>query len=151
MSEKKNTDYSASAVNLVNPVEVGCKLAELAQLKINQARLEAVLQAYPEYGELAVLHRAQGLLEVQIKELIDEQGSFQDLEAGIYAVKQRREKLTYQVDLVIQHLSSKLADLVLVKTVDSKALDGLVKGKLVTPEEARQCATVKEDFAYIIK
>ena len=151
MAEKKNTDYSASAVNLCNPVELKVKIEQRQNLTRQANHLNALLTTYPEWAELRGVEQALTDCDKTIREAIDQLGSYQDVEAGEYALKQRRESIIYKPELTKLVLDAKFTSLVIVETVDSKALDGLVKGGLVTPLQARECGEVKESFAYIIK
>ena len=151
---KANPNYEASAVNLVNPAPVVSDLQLIKEIRANITLLEEKRDACIPKELKDALIDARANLDRMVKNIkvdIDAYGSYQDTETGEYALKQRRESITYRPDLVIQHLSAKLADLVIIKAVDSKALDGLVKGGLVTAKEARACGEVKDTFAYIIR
>lgn len=154
MPDKKNTDYSASAVNLTNPREV---ISVLLEVRVSQAaliELQSQADAFiPETIKKLIKERLL-MIENQTKKLkvsIDTYGSYQDTEKGEYALKQRRESITYRVDMVRAVLDAKLASLVIVEEVDGKALDGLVKGKLVTSLQAKECGEVKASYSYIIR
>ena len=151
MTEKKNPDYSASAVNLCNPLEVGPKLMQYQVYQAKVRTLEANLQAIPEFQELQACQKEIADLNAQLRGMIDAQGSYQDIEQGFYALKYRRESINYRPELVRQYAPSKVASFVLIESVDSKALDALVKAGQLTPEVARQCGEVKESYAYIIR
>ncbi len=45
----------------------------------------------------------------------------------------------------------KFADAVIEESVNKKALEGLVKGGLVTPQQARDCGVVSMSYAYIVR
>ncbi len=154
MTEKKNTDYSASAVNLINPPQVEGLLRDLQTEQISAAQLRNQADALiPDELKTKIKQhddRATKLAS-DIRKAIDELGSYQDLVKGWYAIKQRRESVIYKPELVRQYAPSKVASFVLVESVDSKALDALVKAGQITPEVAKQCGEIKESFAYIIK
>lgn len=154
MVEKKNPDYSASAVNLTNSDQINeqFELMQNQQSKLNEINKkiedsipEELKQSRHEIEE-RITDTVQG-----IRKLIDEHGSYQDIEKGWYAIKQRRESITYQPILVRRLLPDNVASLVLVESVDTKKLDGLIKGGIVTQEQAKACGEVKETFAYIIR
>ena len=151
MAEKKNPDYTQSAVSLCNPDEVYSLM--LNRLLLSQ-RLD-LLQSKLCNSELGIAIENTEIelqkLDTEIRQAIDKFGSYQDVETGVYAVKQRRESIAYQPELVRQYAPSKVASFVLIETVDSKALDALVKAGQLTAEDARRCGEVKESFAYIIK
>ena len=153
-SVRMNPDYTASAVNLVNPPPVISGLKLMKDIMADIAMLEAKIADCVPVELKGALIVAQANLDGVIKNIkanIDAYGSYQDTEKGEYALKQRKESITYKPELVIETLESKLASLIIVNAVDTKALDGLVKGKLVSPEQARQCGEIKETYAYIIK
>jgi len=151
MEKKKNPDYTASAVNLTNPPEIEGKLAALEICQLAMVQLEDEIKQTEAAKQLASLQAAAAELTAQIKGMIDAMGSFQDVVSGRYAVKQRRETISYQPQMVRAVLNEKLASLVIVEAVDAKALDGLLKGKLITPEQARECGEAKETFAFIVR
>ena len=151
MVEKKNPNYETSAVNLRNPPEIKKALEERLSFTSHIANLKAVMEAYPEWAELREAEQRLADHDKYIRELIDDYGSYQDVDKGEYALLQRRESIIYKPELTKKVLEPKLASLVIVESVDSKALDGLVKGGLVSPIEARKCGAVKETFAHIIK
>lgn len=148
---RKVIDYTASAVDLRNDPLLSTKLY---QLSIAQERVEEhqkALEATDAYKVLKTYQEASDKITAEIKQMIDTLGSFQDMGAGFYAVKQRRESIIYKPELVRQYAPSKVASFVLIESVDSKALDALLKAGQITPEQARQCGEVKESFAYIVK
>ncbi len=151
MTEKKNPDYELSAVNLINPPEVGALLVQLHDLQAKAKKYEESLQDTVAYQDLQLCLGAISALTGHIKKMIDERGSYQDVQHGVYGVKQRKESISYKANLVRDWLDNKFARLVIVEAVDVKALDGLVKGKLVTEDQAKLCGEVKESFAFIIR
>lgn len=154
MTEKKNIDYSASAVNLTNSLDV-CAL--LQTLQIEQMTLVSLRKEsddlVPQHLKDFIIKSTKKIEEIEkaIRQAIDLFGSYQDVENGMYAIKQRRESISYKPELVRQYAPSKVASFVLIESVDSKALDALVKAGQLTPEQARQCGEAKESFAYIVK
>ncbi len=154
MTEKKNPDYSGSAVMLTNPPQVMIDLQAIRGLNNQMAELqEKVKLCIPQEikDEIAKvqakLDEASGIIRADIETY----GSYQDIDKGEYALKQKRESIIYKPELVRQYAPSKVASFVLIESVDTKALDALVKAGQLTPVEARQCGEVKESFAYIIK
>ncbi len=148
---KSNPDYSASAVNLMNSPVIKPTLDLYHTLLRERDGFEAALQKTEWYKELERTNREIIQCTASLKGLIDEQGSYQDIGAGEYAVKQRRESMVYLPELARKHLPATTLPVVIVESVNGKALEGLVKGGIVTPEQARQCGEVKETFAYIIR
>lgn len=151
MSEKKNPDYSQSAVRLCNPPQVKEALEQRQSLTSHIANLRALLEAYPEWAELQKAEQRLTDHVTYIRDAIDRFGSFQSVETGEYALKQRRESITYKPELVRQFAPEKVIPFVLVETVDSKALEAMVKAGQLAPEQARKCGIIEEKFAYIIK
>lgn len=148
---EKNKDYSASAVHLCNPPELKKVLEERRDFISHIANLKALLEAYPEWAELRKAEQRLADHDQYIREAINQFGSYQDVDKGWYALKQRKESITYTPELVKIILEPKLASLVIVESVDSKALNSLVKGGLVSPEQIQQCGEVKESYAYIVR
>ena len=149
--ERKNPDYTTSAVNLKNASILREFLLNRQVLVETQKELQAKLEATEIYRLIKDSGDVLADIDKSIKEAIEKEGSYQDVEAGMYAIKQRRESIIYKPELARQYLESKALSLVLVEAVDAKALDGLVKGGIVKPEMARQCGEIKETFAFIIK
>ncbi len=154
MTEKKNPDYAASAVMLTNPPQVEGLLRELqtCQMAVIQLRNQADALVPDELkGKIQRAEEQANKLSKDIRQSIAEFGSYQDIDKGWYAILQRRESITYKPELVRQYAPSKVASFVLIESVDSKAMDAMLKSGQLTPVEARQCGEVKESFAYIIR
>jgi hypothetical protein len=154
MSEKKNTDFSSSAVNLTNPPEVKevlyAQVKRVTDLDALRDRADAFIP--DELKEMILkLESEIGVEDKSIRGFIDTFGSYQDLELGRYALKQRRESVTYKPELARKILPGNLASFAIMEVVDVKAIEGLVKGKIITPEQAKACGEVHESYAYIIK
>lgn len=151
---RKNTDYSGSAVNLTNPPQIR---ELLAKYRKEEADMMVLQDQMKKCVPLELLDRIEILgkwhteTNQSIRSAIDELGSYQDTNKGEYAVKQRKESIAYKPELARQYLESKALNMVLTESVNAKALEGLVKGGIVTPEQARQCGEVTETFAYIIR
>ena len=149
-----NTDYTNSAVNLITGDKATLqaeRLLKLAELMALADKACKELDATPQAMDFKNINAAIALLKEGIKSDIDAIGSYQDLEHGFYAVKQKRVGFTYSPELVKANLP-KYATALIEETVNSKALDGLVKGKLITQEQvASIVGETKETYAYIIK
>ena len=149
---KKNIDYSASAVNLgdYEPVKVALNVYKGLETKAAVCRLK--LEETPEWIELEKISNQLNELKQEVKEAIDECGSYQDVENGWYAVKQRKESKSYLPEPFAKNFE-KYAPAVIVETINVKALEGLIKGKLITEEELDKAGVIQraESFAYIIK
>ena len=154
MTEKRNPDYSGSAVLLTNPPQVMELLAQYhGEQKVLSMLREKADASVPQGIKDGIALHTKMMTDIDkaIHQAIDEFGSYQDIDKGEYALKQKRESIIYKPELVRQYAPSKVASFVLVESVDSKALDALVKAGQLTPVEARQCGEVKESFAYIIR
>jgi hypothetical protein len=150
---KKNMDYSASAVNLINPLVVGAALDVLHgyQTDLNIVEQDIVNAVPPEL--LQKKNEIQKFIEGQnqvIRGMVDSFGSFQDLESGYYAVKQRRMTRSYDAEKFELYFPN-FAPAILTKSVNVPALQGLIKGKLLTEESILPIIKETETFAYIIK
>lgn len=154
---KANPDYSASAVNLTNPPELAELLQEWRGSQRYLSQLNDTAKALiPDdlKAQIQIVGETVKVLGERIRGFIDRLGSYQDTDAGFYAVKQRRESIIYSVSATKAILDPKLAALVIVETVDSKAIEVLVKGGkggLITAQQARDCGEVKEAYAYVIR
>lgn len=150
-----NIDYSKSAVNLTNPPELKdfllaqkSRLSALAQL---QEKIDACIPRELK----AEFERVQNEIAVEdkgIRGYIDTFGSYQDVEAGMYAVKQKKVSVSYDPQ-VFRAQYPDYAPAVIKETVDTAKLTGLIKGGLLTPEdlEKKGVSMKSESFAYIIK
>jgi len=150
MAGMKFKDYSNTAVNLCNPPELKTLLANLAPLKALETVLQADIAATPSSIQLALLQKEIAESEGKIRIAIDIFGSFQDTEAGVYAIRQRRISVTYVASRVKEFLRS-YATAVIEEVVNKSKLEGLRKGGLVTQEDLDRCSDTTESFAYIIK
>ena len=151
MVEKKNPDYSGSAVNLCNPPELKKVIEERQSFTSHISNLKTVMEAYPEWEELRKAEIRLADHDKHIRGLIDQYGSYQDPDKGEYALKQRRESILYKPELVRQYAPSKVASFVIIESVDTKAMEAMAKAGQITPEDVRRCGEVKESFVYIIR
>lgn len=150
MVEKKKSDYTNSAVNLCNPPELKSLLTDMARLKHREATLQTQLHETQLYTELIARQNDIAVCEHSIREAIDAHGSYQDLDAGDYAIKQKRLSITYVVAKVREFIRT-YAEAVIEEAVSKPKLEGLRKGGLVTQEDLDRCAETTESFAYVIK
>ena len=161
----KNIDYSNSARNLASysilPPGVSLddvtaqtlRLSLLADYQKQLAEATAALSLTPEAqavtaANVALSNTPQartieviGAAITETKKIIIEnmeRFGFQDVEKGFYALYQKRVTDTYSPALVKQNLPRE-APLLIEETVNVKALEGLIKGKLITTEQADSC------------
>ena len=146
---KKNLDYSASAVNLTNAVEVKILLDAKARIDNEIRQIQTVMQAYPEWQALQELGEKQIAINAQIRAAVDQYGSDQDVSAGVYAVKQIRKTVTFIAEKIRQVIPQ-YAEAV-IDGVNTEKMKGLIKGGLISSEQSNSCSAIKESFAYIIK
>jgi hypothetical protein len=148
---KANPDYAASAVSLCNPPELLTELAILSDLQKALEAKQAELATYKIAGEIANLENLINESNKCIRELIEEQGGYQDIEKGFYALQQRRKSFIYSTDLVKANLT-KFASAIIEERVNDKALEGLLKGGLITNEQLASCVgETKETLAFIVR
>ena len=155
MAETKKLDYSASADNLRNDPKLGIMLLklherqgalvaikEMAQSHIPQAVRDGILATEAEIANL----------EKSIRTGIDILGSFQDVEAGLYAIRQRRVSLSYDAQ-AFKAAYPPFATAVMTETVNVKVLEGLMKGKILTAEDLKEKGVSKEsvNYRYIVE
>ncbi len=131
----KNPDYTASAENLTNyPQVLKClESLSIADKVAREAFQEATnTDAYKRYERLKTDADTQ---RDYVTELIKNRGGYQDVERGIYGLVQLRRSYDYKIDLVKTNLEPKIAQMCIIETVDKKAVEGLVKGGFITPEQ----------------
>lgn len=144
---KKSPDYSSTAINLKNPPAVLVALEHLHEcsaiaddIKGRIAALNPTLQA--EF--LTACSNATDALQA-LKSLIGEQGSYQDLVLGHYALQFERTYLSYDVEK-FKAAFPKLVPLVVEETVNIQALKGQLKAKTLTEESLKEANCVIEDI-----
>lgn len=152
--KKKNPDYESSAVKLVNSPQIRDFLVIIRETESTLIAQRAIAEAcipIEVKTRIAELEQAVNTQREGMKKLIDEFGSYQDIENGYYAVKQMRKTVAYEPKLVRDNLDEKLAGMVIIEAVDKTKLAGLVKGGFITQEQADQCGIAKISYAYIIQ
>ncbi len=152
---RKNTDYSASAVNLTNPPDVIRALGDLltVQAKLTDVTTRIALTVPKELSDEAnALTSEIADRKKKLETLIDQWGGYQDLETGHYALKQRKVSKSYNAEK-FEPVWPQYSQAVIIKAIDEAKLKGLIKGGLITEDElkANQVLTEKESFAFIIK
>jgi hypothetical protein len=155
MENKKRTDYTKSAVNLCNPEQIKGMLQYLSEITKGKVELEGKIQALiPQVLKDTLTEAEKEIMQVQndINLAINEHGSYQDLEAGLYAVKQRKVSKSYDASL-FETAYPQFAPAVIIKAVDTGKLAGLIKGGLLDEAQLKAGGIIqeKETFSYIIK
>ena len=155
-NEKKKADYTNSAENLCNPGEVMDLLVKLHSEESIKATFEDKLkeQCAELVDGIAKSLEVIAQIQKQIKEAVDQFGSYQDLETGEYAVKYRRMSKSYHVEPFLVKYS-KYATAVVEQAINVKALEGLIKGGLLNEEDLKHpdigVITETPTYAYYIR
>ena len=157
MAEKKNIDYTLSAVNLTNPLEVELDLRAIKGLTGQLAELQAKMEALIPEDMKDLMTSLQTQLNAATqgtKTDIDTYGSFQNLDEGLYAIKQRKVSVSYDAAR-FKFLYPQYAPAIIIESVDTAKLKGLIKGGLIKEEDLKHpdvaVAKETESFAYIVK
>lgn len=151
---KKAPDYSESAENLVNPTEVYELLVRLHGEQASLDQQKAQLRAANE-NLVTQIEMTEGVissLQGDIKQAIETYGSFQNTELGYYGVKYRRMIKSYHAEPFNVYFT-KFASAVVEETINVKALEGLIKGKLIDETELKQRNVITEEtqYAFVIR
>ncbi len=152
---EKIIDYTASAVKLCNPypVESLLKTFHSEQDRLTELQKQADTLIPTDLKEQIIkTQESIATLSQTLRKTVDELGSYQDLGRGWYAVKQRKLSKSYLAD-PFERTYPQFAMAVIVRTIDTTKLNGLIKGGLL--EEARLEADgvlkITESYAYIIR
>jgi hypothetical protein len=152
---KKNTDYSASAVDISNPEPTVIAYAKWLESKAMLERATLEIDAKIPAELITARDAAQKAVDLSYKELHDmviTSGGMQDLEAGRYALQQRRVSKSYAVEPFKMHFGE-FTPAVLVEAINTVALEGLVKAGRITESSLKAAGGLqeKETMAFIIK
>lgn len=148
-------DYTKSAVNLCNPKEVEVLLGKYAETRKVLDDLNAKAQALiPKEitDNIGLANEELNKLNGQIRQAIDQYGSYQDLVREIYGIKQRKISKSYDADR-FDTAYPEYSKAVVIKAIDTVKLNGLVKGGLLVEDELRAKGVLKEaeSYAYVIR
>ncbi len=152
---RKNTDYSASAVNLTNPPELRDLLSRLHEAQGNANEIKDRIDALIPVDLLKASEQIADIiasLNADIRAGIEALGSYQDIINGAYAVKQRRISLSYDPkELRAWHPAE--AELVIEESVNATRINGLIKGGLLDLRLllSEGVARELESYAYVIR
>lgn len=147
---KPGTDYSKSAIDLKNPIEVLEALlawdkAE-KQFKACYETFKNITNDLPEKAAIDIAATKVGLCLEDVRVCIKTHGGYQDITEGLYALRQGRKSVGYDVEKVKAEMP-KYISAVIEETVDADALKALVKAKKVTEEQVNRCQVVTEPKA----
>jgi len=155
-----NIDYSKSAVNLVNPDSVKSLLVIRGIQATSLAEYQGELRKRNGdiFAAINEISEAMDDNTAEIRRAIEADGSYQDLVAGLYGLKQRKVSYTYDPSL-FRAKYPEYAPAVLRRVVDEEKLAGLIRGRLITMEDLLQpspptelaVATEKPSYVYIIR
>ena len=148
MAEKKKLDYSATAENLCNPGEVMDLLVKLHYEERQHELLNEQLRTANRtlYDQIDEKDKAIGKLRLQIREAIDQFGSYQDVESGEYAVKYRRTSKVYDAEKFAEFFPKYVP--AVLSTVNVDELKKLIKGGSISEEELKNCGVTQEEIKY---
>src|SRR3990167_2612534 len=158
---RANPDYSQSSVNAnevpglpVNPPEVIDLYRLLRQQQANLLDIQKQIdESIPETYQIA---KAAHLLQIaetdkELRNAIEAFGSYQDTAKGEYAVKHRRDSITFTPKLVRENAPAKVAEFVIIQAVNVKALEALQKAGQIDEKTLMKCGEIKTTYAFIIK
>jgi len=151
----KNTDYSASAVNLKNDINLAIDLQAYHglsdQIKELQIKIDAAIPQEMK-DQLSSWQTQLNACGEAVRTDIEQYGSYQDLDKGWYAVKQRKISKSYNAGLFRTYFPE-FAPAVIIEAIDTTKLNGLIKGGLLNEEGLKRVSILeeKESFSIIIK
>ncbi len=150
----KNMDYSNSAERLTNPESV--RLLLLTRLGLNsrvaELQRELEMQNHDLMASIKILTRDLAANEAEIRNTVLIEGGYQDVDAGLYALRQKRVSYTYD-PVNFRKEYPEYAPAIIRETVDTAKLGGLIKGGLLNMAalERDLVAVPSESFAFILK
>lgn len=144
--DKKNPDFTATAENLCNPPAVKQLLEGLHG---EQERLGKLKGDIPE-GIRKDIEQSEKVIEDLTKDLkkaIEKSGSFQDIKAGLYAIRYRRIHKEYLAEPFAKQYE-KLAPAVIINAVNVSVLEQLIKGGVVAEADLKAKGIIEEKTTY---
>jgi len=147
---KANPDYTESAVNLINPPEVKVALDLYHQLEKEKTELAEKLEAFELFNEYTEAMKKVQEQEKLVRELVETHGSYQDIETGAYAIKQKRLSVKFLPEQVRIHIPA-YAESVIEEVVNGGKIANLLKDRLINKTQVANIAETKETFAFIVK
>jgi len=149
-AKKNGPDYTASAECLYNPATVKELLDTLHRAENLRISLKEEIPA-ELLGRIDAIEVSIREITYRLKEAVEQHGSYQDIEAGDYAVKYRRIHKEFNADTFAEKFPE--YPTVIKRAVDVGKLQGLVKGGLLTEDElkVKGILTEEQTFAFYIK
>ena len=148
MAEKKNPDYTASAVSITNPQEIEILLGQRRAVSGQVGERRKIAEQTSLYKEIKEGEATLANIDKDLVALIDEKGGYQDTDAGLYALRQRRVSLSYDPE-GLRKCIPKWADAVISEVVDPKQVSQLIKSNLIKLAEI-EAATIKKETTRVI-
>lgn len=146
----KPKDFSLSAVNLCNPPEVKALLEKLSKAEASRNKIEEEIKA--SNTVLAEQHQKHikviSDLQNKIRYAVEEKGSYQDTENERYAVKYASKTAVYSNLPSFKKNFPKFVELCIKEVLDTTALKGQVKGKLITEADLEKFKILSYDTGY---
>ena len=137
---RKNPDYTASAKSLTNPPAIGDKLVELVRAERLAMIAYDALKEVQLVKEACAADNAVGTIRNELGDMVRRSGGFQDVQLGLYALEQLSVRKSWTPNKLEPILGPKLSRMVVVQSVDTKALNGLIKGGFVDQEAVDEVA-----------
>lgn len=147
----KEVNYENTAVNLCNPDEVRDLLIEKHRLENLIQGCQKELEADEVYLQMADHQKALDELGKSIKAAIEEFGSYQEL-GQAYAVKYARKTKGYNLEPFKSNFP-KFVGLCVRESIDVTALNGQIKGKLITEKELEDAGVLDytTNYAFYVR
>lgn len=126
----KNPDYTASAINLSNPPEVAESLSAYGEIedRLQAAKEALAAESADRLKEIRDLEDKLAKAKAEMLKVVQEKGSYQDIEAGIYAVLSRMDFRDWDLPAVKELVDPKFHPAVIQESVNGKVLTSLLKG-----------------------
>ncbi len=150
----KPKDFTESAVKLCNPEPVKVLLEKLstAQSLVNSLSEELDAKNGPLVKKITKQNETIASLQLEIREAVEEHGSYQDLDGERYAIKYARKTEGYNLE-PFKTQFPKFVELCVKETLDVRALKGQIKGKLITEQELIDASVLEysETYAFYVR
>lgn len=151
---KQNPDYTKSAINLCNPPEVETILSEYGSIEDELLAEKTALadESFVRMEAIKVLTVRLTECKAKMLEAVKANGSYQDIEAGVYAVLARTISRDWDLAAVKELVDPRFHAACIVEAVDGEVIKSLIKGKQI-PEGIvdRIYPVVKEGQQFIVR
>jgi hypothetical protein len=149
---RKNPDYSKTIINQTNADEVKLELNLYYQLQIESEDLKVKLEITEIFQEWTKANNRLTEQKAKVQEAIDKFGSYQDLDNGSYGLKYNRHSKEYHAQPMLNKFP-KEAGIAVEPMVNVDALNGLIKGKILSEDELKEAGVITEKVteAYYIR